>query len=72
MKVTPAAFNKEKLLELYRTKQRLILGLCVLSRFSRIRLLVTLWTLWLLCPWDHPGKNTGVGCHALLQGIFPT
>ena len=21
---------------------------------------------------DFPGKNTGVGCHALLQGIFPT
>ena len=26
----------------------------------------------LLCPWDSPGKETGVGCHALLQGIFPT
>ena len=25
----------------------------------------------LLCAWDSPGKNTGVGCHALLQGIFP-
>ena len=25
----------------------------------------------LLCPWDSPGKKTGVGCHALLQGIFP-
>ena len=23
-------------------------------------------------PWDSPGKNTGVGCHGLLQGIFPT
>ena len=23
-----------------------------------------------LCPWDSPGKNTGVSCHALLQGIF--
>ena len=23
-----------------------------------------------LCPWDSPGKNTRVGCHALLQGIF--
>ena len=32
------------------------------------------WTLAcrLLCPWDFPGKNTGVGCCALLQGIFPT
>ena len=26
----------------------------------------------LLCPWDFPGKDTGVGCHFLLQGIFPT
>ena len=26
----------------------------------------------LLCPWDSPGKNTGVGCHCLLQGMFPT
>ena len=24
----------------------------------------------LLCPWGSPGKNTGVGCHAHLQGIF--
>ena len=26
----------------------------------------------LLCPWKFPGKNTGAGCHCLLQGIFPT
>ena len=26
----------------------------------------------LLCPWDSPGKNSGVSCHFLLQGIFPT
>ena len=26
----------------------------------------------LLCPWDSPGKNTGMGGHALLQGIFLT
>ena len=26
----------------------------------------------LLCPWGSPGKNTGVGCHFLFQGIFPT
>ena len=26
----------------------------------------------LLCPWDSPSKNTGVGSHSLLQGIFPT
>ena len=26
----------------------------------------------LLCSWESPGKNTGVGRHALLQGIVPT
>ena len=26
----------------------------------------------LLCSWDSPGKNTGGGCHFLLQGSFPT
>ena len=26
----------------------------------------------LLCPWDFPAKNTGVGCHFFLQGIFLT
>ena len=26
----------------------------------------------LLCLWGSPGKNTGVGCHALLRTIFPT
>ena len=26
----------------------------------------------LLCPWNSPGKNTGVGCPALYQGIFLT
>ena len=40
------------------------------------------WKVYVLClvaqssltlrPHDSPGKNTGVGCHALLQGIFPT
>ena len=26
----------------------------------------------LLCPWDFPGKSTKVGCHFLLQEVFPT
>ena len=35
---------------------------------------MTPWTVatCLLWPWDFPGKNTGVGSHSLLQGIFPT
>ena len=31
-----------------------------------------LWLTGLLCPWDSPGKNTGMDCHALLQEIFLT
>ena len=33
---------------------------------------MTLWTVAhrLICPWDSLGKNTGVGSHSLLQGIF--
>ena len=31
-----------------------------------------LWPTRLLCPWDLPGKNAGVGCHSLFQGIFLT
>ena len=31
-----------------------------------------LYPTWLLCPWDFPGKKTGVGCHSLLQEIFWT
>ena len=37
---------------------------------SRVRLFATPWTVTctrLLCPWDFLGKNTGVGCHFLLQ-----
>ena len=33
---------------------------------------LTLCDPMLLCPWNSPGKNTGVGSHSLLQGIFPT
>ena len=31
-----------------------------------------LWPTRLVCPWDFPVKNTGTGCHFLLQGIFLT
>ena len=36
--------------------------------------LATPWTIAhrLICSWDSPDKNTGVDCHFLLQGIFPT
>ena len=37
-----------------------------------IQLFVTPWgACRLLCPWDSPGKTTGVGGHVLLQGNLP-
>ena len=47
--------------------------MCVLSHFSRVWFFATPWTVAarLLCPWDSPGKNTGVGCHVLLQWMVP-
>ena len=46
----------------------------VLSRFSPVWLLATPRTVAyrFLCPRDSPGKNTGVDCHFLLQGVFPS
>ena len=46
---------------------------CVLSRFSHVPLRpYGLQFARLLGPWDSPGKNSGVGCYALLQVIFLT
>ena len=46
-----------------------MLLLLLLSRFTRVRLCATLETAAHQSPrpWDSPGKNTGVGCHGLLQ-----
>ena len=45
----------------------------ILSHFSHVRCFEIPWTVAhrLLGPWDFPGRNTGIGCHTLLQGIFP-
>ena len=50
------------------------LCLCVLSHFSCFRLFATLWTVTRHTPpsMGFSSKNTGVGCHFLFQGIFPT
>ena len=42
--------------------------------FSCVWFFVTPWIVapQLLCPWKFPGKNTGVGCSFLLQGVFLT
>ena len=47
---------------------------CMRSPFSCVWLFATLWTVacQALGPWYSSGKNTWIGCHAFLQGIFPT
>ena len=65
------------LTQIYVHRISIIFNSSLVSGFtSRIGLVAkscpTLATLWTvahqgLCPWDSPGKNTGVGCHFLLQ-----
>ena len=45
-----------------------------MKSIGRVLLSATPWSVAasFLHPWNSPGKNTGVGCHFLLQGIFPT
>ena len=47
----------------------MLLLLLLLSRFSHVRLCATPYTAAHQAPhpWDSPSKNTGVGCHFLLQ-----
>ena len=44
----------------------------MLSRFSCVQLFPILWTVahQALLTMEFSGKNTGMGCHALLQWIF--
>ena len=52
----------------------------IIHRVTKSRTQLSNWTelncatkpARLLCPWDFLSKNTGVGCHFLLQGILPT
>ena len=51
-----------------------VLLVCVFSHFSCVQLFAALWSVaqQARMSMDSPGKNTGMGFHALLQGIFPT
>ena len=67
-------------IELYTCKMVMVVDIWLYSEkrncksLSRIRPFATPWTIppapGLLCPWHSPGRNTGVGCHFLLQRIF--
>ena len=48
--------------------------LCVLCHFTCVWLCAPIWSgaSRFFCLWNSPGENTGVHCHFLLQGIFPT
>ena len=49
--------------------------MCCAESLSHVQLFATPWSCGppdSSVHGDSPGKNTGVGCHALLQGIIPT
>ena len=58
----------------FSTQAELLLKAKLKVLVSHVQLFETPWTVahQALCPWNPPGKNTGVGCHDLLQGIFLT
>ena len=68
--VNPVKIKKLKLIQNYHPlhglHSKVVMYLLLLSHFSRVRLCATPW-MAAHCPWDSPGKNTGVGCHFLLQ-----
>ena len=59
----------QQLLFLECLKRHICLATCVLSLCSQVQLFATSWTIAHQAPlsWDSPGKNTGVGFHALLM-----
>ena len=65
--------NPEWLVILFSKFISMIFLLCMLTHFSHVWLFADrMEPTRLLCPWDSPGKNTGVGCRALLQAVFLT
>ena len=65
--------KKKKLLPIEQTYTKI--KKVKVKSLSRVGLFAAPWAVActrLLRPWDFLGKSTGVGCHFLLQGIFPT
>ena len=60
------------LLHLFPSPPPMIMCMLKLSIMSNSFVIHGLQPASLLCQWNSPGKNTGVGSHSLLQGIFPT
>ena len=49
-----------------------IYNVCMLGSVQLFATPCTVTLKTLLCPWSYPRKNTGMSCHFLLQGTFPT
>ena len=66
--------NNQKALQIKRLLQKALEVKVKSDLLSCVKFFVIPWTVasQLLCPWDSPGKNTGMGSHFLLQRIFPT
>ena len=62
-------YHIQNYIYIYNLLYHICVLLLLLSHFNRVRLCVTPWTAAHQNPpsWDSPGKNTGVGCHFLLQ-----
>ena len=66
-------FTKESWYNQIHFMQALLIGFrCSHSVISVVSDSANLWPTRLFCLWDFLGKSTGMGCHALLSGIFPT
>ena len=63
---------KNKLTISQNGKHRVTVCICVCSVASNSLQTHKLESTRLLCPWNFPGKNTGVGCHFLLHRLFLT
>ena len=68
-RITPLPFKPVSALPSLKTVSH-----CVVSCFNRVRFFATLWTIarQATLSMGFSRQNTGVGCRALLQGIFPT
>ena len=65
----------------YHLKQYIIVALYICTSFTECSislsvmpdsLFATLWLSRFFHPWNSPSRNTGVGCHSFLHGVFPT
>ena len=72
MYVPTGGGNKSMLFFMINPRELHNSSLCVcVQSVSHIRLFRTLYDpVRVLCPWDFPSKNNGIGCHFLLQRVF--